>query len=137
MNPLVHPDDAASVKQMWEAHLAGKTPRYESEHRRRASDGSWRWILDRGKVVERAEAGNAVRITGTLTDITERRALEASLGAAERMESLGLLASGFALAGAEGARQALRDFWLDVASQGACFGQISPEPTVFLCQFFQ
>ena len=96
MNPLVHPDDAAGVKQMWEAHLAGKTPRYESEHRRRASDGSWRWILDRGKVVERAEAGNAVRITGTLTDITERRALEASLGAAERMESLGLLASGFA-----------------------------------------
>ena len=33
-----------------------------------------------------------------------------------------VLASGFALAGAEGARQALRDFWLDVASQGACFG---------------
>jgi NTE family protein len=33
-----------------------------------------------------------------------------------------VLASGFARGGAEGARQALRDFWLDVARQGACFG---------------
>ena len=96
VNSLIHPDDAPSVKQIWEAHVAGKTARYESQHRRRASDGSWRWILDRGKVVERAESGQAVRITGTQTDITERRGLEASLGAAERMESLGLLASGFA-----------------------------------------
>ena len=96
VNSLIHPDDAPSVKQIWEAHVAGKTARYESQHRRRASDGSWRWILDRGKVVERAEDGQPVRITGTQTDITERRGLEASLGAAERLESLGLLASGFA-----------------------------------------
>ena len=96
VNLLIHPDDAPLVKQIWEEHLAGKTPRYESQHRRRASDGSWRWILDRGKVVERTEAGQPVRITGTQTDITERRGLEASLGAAERLESLGLLASGFA-----------------------------------------
>ncbi|MEI6272812.1 MAG: PAS domain S-box protein, partial [Phycisphaerae bacterium] len=96
VNPLIHPDDASSVKQIWEEHLAGKSMRYESQHRRRASDGSWRWILDRGKVVERAEDGQPVRITGTQTDITERRGLEASLGAAERLESLGLLASGFA-----------------------------------------
>lgn len=33
-----------------------------------------------------------------------------------------VMASGFARAGAEGARQALRNFWQDVASQGACFG---------------
>ena len=34
-----------------------------------------------------------------------------------------VLASGWAQGGAEGARQALRAFWLDVSSQGACFGQ--------------
>ncbi len=33
-----------------------------------------------------------------------------------------VLASGWARAGASGARQALRDFWLDVSAQGACFG---------------
>lgn len=96
VNLLIHPEDAPSVKQTWDAHLAGKTSHYESQHRRRASNGAWHWILDRGKVVERAEGGKALRITGTQTDITERRSLEVSLGAAERMESLGLLASGFA-----------------------------------------
>ena len=96
VNPLIHPDDAPRVKQMWDAHVAGKTPHYESVHRRRHSDGSWRWILDRGKVVERAEAGKAVRITGTQSDISARRVLEESLSSAQSLESLGLLASGFA-----------------------------------------
>ena len=96
VNPLIHPDDAPLVKKIWEAHLAGKSSHYESQHRRRASDGSWRWILDRGKVVERIEGDKALRVSGTQTDITERRGLEASLSSAQRMESLGLLASGFA-----------------------------------------
>ncbi len=34
-----------------------------------------------------------------------------------------VLATGFARGGADTARQALRDFWLDVATEGACFGQ--------------
>ena len=33
-----------------------------------------------------------------------------------------VLAAGWARAGADGARQALREFWLDVSTQGACFG---------------
>src|SRR5205823_5569506 len=36
-------------------------------------DGSWRWVLSRGRVVERDEAGQALRVTGTHTDVTERR----------------------------------------------------------------
>ena len=44
-----------------------------------------------------------------------------------------VLATGWARAGADGARQALRDFWLDVSSQGACFGhwpgRASPDST--------
>ena len=93
---LVHPDDRAGVREAWVAHLEGRSPRYESEHRRRHADGSWRWIRERGKVVERNAAGEPQRVVGTQTDVTERRTLEASLGSAERLESLGLLASGFA-----------------------------------------
>ena len=95
-HPLVHPDDRAGVREAWNAHLQGRSPRYESEHRRRHADGSWRWIREWGKVVERGPTGEAARIVGTQSDVTERRALEASLGSAERLESLGLLAGGFA-----------------------------------------
>ena len=96
VNPLIHPEDAPLVKELWQTHLAGKSAHYESQHRRRASDGSWRWILDRGRVVERINGDKALRVSGTQTDITERRVMEANLGAAQRMESLGALASGFA-----------------------------------------
>lgn len=95
-NPWVHRDDRASVQAAWQEHLAGATPRYESEHRRRAADGSTRWVLERAKVVERDAQGRVQRVVGVLTDVTERRALEQSLGSAERLEALGLLAGGFA-----------------------------------------
>ena len=95
-HPWVHPDDRAAVRTAWDDHLNGRTPRYECEHRRLHADGGWRWILDRGKVVERDPQGRVLRVSGMQADTSDRRALEASLGSAERLESLGLLASGFA-----------------------------------------
>lgn len=95
-HPWVHPDDRAAVRTAWEDHLNGRTARYECEHRRRHADGGWRWILDRGKVVERDPQGRVLRVSGMQADTSDRRALEASLGSAERLESLGLMASGFA-----------------------------------------
>ena len=70
---LIHPDDADRVSNALEAHIAGKTERYEVEHRLRASDGGWRWILSRGKVVQWSEDGVPLRIAGTHLDITERK----------------------------------------------------------------
>ncbi|NBX25441.1 MAG: PAS domain S-box protein, partial [Planctomycetes bacterium] len=95
-HPLVHPEDRDGVRDAWNAHLQGRSARYESEHRRRHADGSWRWIREWGKVVERGPSGEAARIVGTQSDVTERRSLEARVGSAERFESLGLLAGGFA-----------------------------------------
>jgi PAS domain S-box-containing protein len=95
-HPWVHPDDRDAVRTAWEEHLNGRTLRYECEHRRRHADGGWRWVLDRGKVVERDPQGRVLRVSGMQADTSDRRALEASLGSAERLESLGLLASGFA-----------------------------------------
>lgn len=95
-HPWVHPDDRAAVRTAWEDHLNGRTARYECEHRRLHADGGWRWILDRGKVVERDPQGRVLRVSGMQADTSDRRALEASLGSAERLESLGLMASGFA-----------------------------------------
>ena len=70
---LIHPDDAAGVKKAIEAHLAGQIPVYQSEHRMRGSDGQWRWVAARGKVVRRDELGQPIRMSGTHKDITERK----------------------------------------------------------------
>ena len=73
----VHPDDLAETMALVRAHLDGATPEYVSEHRVRCRDGSYRWILDRGQVVSRDDAGRPIRVVGTHTDVTARREADA------------------------------------------------------------
>lgn len=73
-----HADDRAGVQRQLEAHLAGKTAVYEAEVRMRARAGDWRWILLRGRVVERDAQGQPRRLCGVHMDITERRQVEAA-----------------------------------------------------------
>ena len=75
----IHPDDLAQVTADVQAHLAGKTQLYRNEHRVSCKDGSWKWILDRGLVVERDPAGKPLRMIGTHSDITERKQTEQAL----------------------------------------------------------
>jgi PAS domain S-box-containing protein len=79
----VHPDDLEATVAEVRKHLDGHAPVYVSEHRMRAKDGTYRWILDRGKVVTRNAAGRPVRMVGTHTDITERKLTEEALRASE------------------------------------------------------
>jgi PAS domain S-box-containing protein len=79
----VHPDDVQQCFRDIELHIQGITGFYENVHRMKHKDGSWHYILDRGKVVERDAEGKAIRFTGTHTDITreklaELRAIEAN-----------------------------------------------------------
>ena len=76
---LIHPDDLAVVKKRMQQHIDGYTPIYQSEHRVKTRDAEWRWILDRGKVVEHNKLGRPIRAVGTHTDITERKAAEHAL----------------------------------------------------------
>ncbi|MBL8216773.1 MAG: PAS domain-containing protein, partial [Bryobacterales bacterium] len=78
---LVHPDDIESVKRLLQAHLQGLTPFYSAEYRMRTKDGGERWILARGRAL-RDDAGRPIRMTGSHTDITERKAAEAQLQSA-------------------------------------------------------
>ncbi|MHA2246864.1 MAG: PAS domain S-box protein [Candidatus Hodarchaeales archaeon] len=75
----IHPEDRPNVLKKRNDHLQGITSIYEAEYRLRHKSREWRWISSRGKVVERDEAGNALRITGTLQDITERKQTEKAL----------------------------------------------------------
>jgi diguanylate cyclase (GGDEF)-like protein/PAS domain S-box-containing protein len=90
---LVHPDDRDKVAEADKAHMAGLTPHFEAEFRMRHKDGRWIWILDRGKVLERDEAGNALRAIGTHTNITrlkeaEQHIAESALQLADEKERL-------------------------------------------------
>nr|MDJ0841154.1 diguanylate cyclase [Acidobacteriota bacterium] len=87
-NDLLHPEDLPRMQSLIEDHLAGRTPFYEAEYRIRARDGNWKWILDRGKVIERDNSGNPIRVAGTHKEITLRKSAEEKLRLAARvMES--------------------------------------------------
>jgi two-component system sensor kinase FixL len=76
---MIHPDDLTPVMEVLNAHLAGKTDSYATEHRLRHKSGNWIWVLDKGRVIERDAEGRPLRACGTHLDITERKQAEAAL----------------------------------------------------------
>ena len=76
---IVHPKDRAAVDRTMQEHLDGHTPIKQLEVRLRTKAGGYCWFLDRGKVVARDAAGTPVRMVGTITDISERHAIQEAL----------------------------------------------------------
>ena len=72
----IHPDDRAEVEARTRAHLAGRTEAFEHEYRRRCIDGSYLWVLSRARVVSRSAKGRALRVVGTMIDISQRKQAE-------------------------------------------------------------
>lgn len=75
----VHPDDVGNVFNQAEAHLQGEIDRFNVEFRFLHKDGSWLWIMGRGKITEQDENGNPLRFVGTHTDISAQKAIEEKL----------------------------------------------------------
>ena len=82
---LVHPQDVRGMERRVKAAIE-KDRDYVAETRLRTKNGDWRWVLSRGKVVERDGDGNPVRMVGTTADVTELR--QAEQAAAERSHFL-------------------------------------------------
>jgi len=53
---------------------------YESEHRMVRSDGTTIWVHDRGAVVAHNDNGDAIRMVGSIADITVRKEAETTFG---------------------------------------------------------
>ena len=90
----VHPDDRALVRDG--LAQAMRTGHYGPiEHRLLLPNGEVRWSAASGIVV-RDHRGEVLRIVGSMMDVTERRALEARLQEAQKLEGIGRLAGGVA-----------------------------------------
>jgi PAS domain S-box-containing protein len=85
----VHADDLVNALASIQRHLTGVAPTHEVELRALTKTGEWRWVLTRGRVVEYSADGKALTMSGTQTDINERKQLEFAVNAySQHLEEL-------------------------------------------------
>jgi PAS domain S-box-containing protein len=93
---LMHPEDRENTIRKIQEYVQKKIGSFEIEYRLKTKQGGWRWIMARGKMVERDNSGTPVRMVGTHVDITERKLNEEALRISEahlREENIRLRAS--------------------------------------------
>jgi PAS domain S-box-containing protein len=86
----IHPDDLPAARARFSGHLAGSEEYYDAEYRIRTRSGRWRWIFERGRVIERDAAGAALRLVGTCMDIDQRKRAERAAQQSEHRLRLAL-----------------------------------------------
>lgn len=76
---LSHPERMNRNIEGLKKMLEGSIDLFASEQRLLCKDGSYKWVMVRGKVVKRNDDGNLLRVIGTLTDISQRKKFEEQL----------------------------------------------------------
>ncbi|MEO5788720.1 MAG: PAS domain-containing sensor histidine kinase [Gelidibacter sp.] len=69
----IHPEDLESLQKAVDDHIQNITPEYKSEHRILYKEGSYKWVLDFGKIVAFDEYNAPKTFIGTTIDITQRK----------------------------------------------------------------
>ncbi|MCM0649922.1 PAS domain S-box protein [Clostridium swellfunianum] len=80
---LLHTEDIEYTSKHMMDHLLGATSSFNIEYRFRCKNGSYKWLLSRGKVTKYTKNGMPTRVTGTHSDITERKIMESALKESE------------------------------------------------------
>lgn len=75
----IHPEDALPLAAAISAHFEGRSPEFSAEYRVACKDGDWKWVLARGLVFSRDANGRVLRMIGTSSDISSRKATEAKI----------------------------------------------------------
>ncbi len=75
-NNKINPDEIDFINEKLEKHFSGEDPVFEMQHQIKTRSGSYKWVMNTGKVVERDKDGNPVRMVGTHKDITEKKKME-------------------------------------------------------------
>jgi PAS domain S-box-containing protein len=76
----LHPEDAEEIWSAIERHLKERVP-YKVEYRLQTKSGEYLWFLARGQAIWNT-GGKAIRMSGSIQDITERKLAELNLKAA-------------------------------------------------------
>ena len=77
---LFHPDDKNNLIEQMSRHLAGETSYFEAQYRVMDSETQkWKWVLSRGRIVERLGDQKPAEVAGTTKDIDELKRTEKKL----------------------------------------------------------
>ena len=100
---FTHPDDLKASDELLKKHFQGDLDYYDFEARMQHKNGTWVWVLDRGRVSTWTEDGKPLLMMGTQTDITqrkqaeeERRRLDERMSQVQKLEAIGVLVAGVA-----------------------------------------
>jgi PAS domain S-box-containing protein len=88
-NGRVHPDERESYRRALVAHFKGAEPHLQCEYRILIKSGEYRWVLDHGLAV-RNQAGRAVRLVGSVSDISAQKTAEMALRESDERYALAM-----------------------------------------------
>ncbi len=90
----IHPDDRFLLEENDRKCRAGEIDAHRLEYRILQPDGSVKWVLDRGVVIEKTSDGLPLKLVGTHTDITSIKNSEVELEKSEQRWKFALEGSG-------------------------------------------
>ncbi len=76
---LVHPEDLPMVTSVLNKHLSGETDFYQTAHRLLTKSGRWKWVIDKGRIIEYDSEGSPLRAIGMHIDIDIQKKIEEEL----------------------------------------------------------
>ena len=91
----LHPDDLRRIQTSLQEAFQSTAEHWTGEYRFRRADGEYCHVFERALII-RSATGAAVRLVGTMMDVTERKQLQAQACRSQRMEAFGQLAAGVA-----------------------------------------
>lgn len=83
----IHPEDLYKIGNIDQLYESGLIENHSVEYRIKAKDGEYKWILDRGKVIERNGDGKPLKVIGTHSNINQRKRAEERVHRSEQLFS--------------------------------------------------
>ncbi|MGM0560738.1 MAG: PAS domain S-box protein [Pseudomonadota bacterium] len=91
----IHPDDRERAVASIERVIEGSGSNWVEEYRFLDAQGQDHVVVDRGFVI-RDETGKAIRMLGSMEDVTERRLMDERMRHSQKLETVGQLTGGIA-----------------------------------------